>query len=77
MTSNVDGHSWALSAIEDMKVPKIVTSLNKDFIPLTDAPVVVQQHNIPPQKFVLLSAQVKIPFPRSMPLLEFYAFSMS
>lgn len=59
MTSNVDGHSWALCAIEEMKVPKIVTPLNKDFIPLTDSPVVVQQHNIPPQKFVLLSAQVK------------------
>ncbi|KAI5624469.1 nuclear pore complex protein Nup155 [Silurus asotus] len=57
MTSNVDGHSWALSAIEEMKVPKIVTPLNKDIIPLTDSPVVVQQHNIPPQKFVLLSAQ--------------------
>ncbi|MCI4388036.1 hypothetical protein PGIGA_G00080920 [Pangasianodon gigas] len=57
MTSNVDGHSWALCAIEEMKVPKIVTPLNRDFIPLTDSPVVVQQHNIPPQKFVLLSAQ--------------------
>uniref|UniRef100_A0A4W4F627 Nuclear pore complex protein Nup155 n=1 Tax=Electrophorus electricus TaxID=8005 RepID=A0A4W4F627_ELEEL len=57
MTSNIDGHSWALSAIEEIKVPKILTPLNKDFIPLTDSPVVVQQHNIPPQKFVLLSAQ--------------------
>lgn len=63
MTSNIDGHSWALSAIEEMKVPKIVTPLNKDFIPLTDSPVVVQQHNIPPQKFVLLSAQVQISLP--------------
>ncbi|XP_076842691.1 nuclear pore complex protein Nup155 isoform X2 [Brachyhypopomus gauderio] len=57
MTSNIDGHSWALSAIEEIKVPRIVTPLNKDFVPLTDSPVVVQQHNIPPQKFVLLSAQ--------------------
>lgn len=59
MTSNVDGHSWALCAIEETKVPKIVTPLNRDFIPLTDPPVVVQQHNVPPQKFVLLSAQVQ------------------
>lgn len=59
MTLNVDGHSWALCAIEEMKVPKIVTPLNKDLIPLTDSPVVVQQHNVSPQKFVLLSAQVK------------------
>uniref|UniRef100_A0A3B4DYM4 Nuclear pore complex protein Nup155 n=1 Tax=Pygocentrus nattereri TaxID=42514 RepID=A0A3B4DYM4_PYGNA len=57
MTSNIDGHTWALCALEDTKAPKIVTPLNKDFIPLTDSPVVVQQHNIPPQKFVLLSAQ--------------------
>uniref|UniRef100_A0A673ZGX3 Nuclear pore complex protein Nup155 n=1 Tax=Salmo trutta TaxID=8032 RepID=A0A673ZGX3_SALTR len=45
MMSNVDGHSWALCAIEEEKVP------------LTDTPVVVQQHNVPPQKFVLLSAK--------------------
>ncbi|KAL7848307.1 hypothetical protein AOLI_G00230250 [Acnodon oligacanthus] len=57
MTSNIDGHTWALCALEDTKAPKILTPLNKDFIPLTDSPVVVQQHNIPPQKFVLLSAQ--------------------
>ncbi|KAI4892114.1 hypothetical protein NFI96_017898 [Prochilodus magdalenae] len=57
MTSNIDGHSWALCSLEDTKAPKILTPLNKDFIPLTDSPVVVQQHNIPPQKFVLLSAQ--------------------
>uniref|UniRef100_A0A8B9HM25 Nucleoporin 155 n=1 Tax=Astyanax mexicanus TaxID=7994 RepID=A0A8B9HM25_ASTMX len=57
MTSNIDGHSWALCSIDDAKSPRILTPLNKDFIPLTDSPVVVQQHNIPPQKFVLLSAQ--------------------
>ncbi|KAL6472326.1 hypothetical protein MHYP_G00185140 [Metynnis hypsauchen] len=57
MTSNIDGHTWALCALEDTKARKNVTLLNKDFIPLTDSPVVVQQHNIPPQKFVLLSAQ--------------------
>ncbi|XP_036451046.1 nuclear pore complex protein Nup155 [Colossoma macropomum] len=57
MTSNIDGHTWALCALEDTKAPKILTPLNKDFIPITDSPVVVQQHNIPPQKFVLLSAQ--------------------
>ncbi|XP_030624241.1 nuclear pore complex protein Nup155 [Chanos chanos] len=57
MTVNVDGHSWALCAIEDAKAPKILTPLNKELIPLTDSPVVVQQHNTPPQKFVLLSAQ--------------------
>lgn len=67
MTSNVDGHSWALCTIEEMKVPKIVTPLNKDLIPLTDSPVVVQQHNIPPQKFVLLSAQVKKKTKKQLP----------
>lgn len=55
--SNVDGHSWALCAIEEEKAPKISTPLNKDQVPLTDTPVVVQQHNVPPQKFVLLSAK--------------------
>ncbi|CAB1318328.1 unnamed protein product, partial [Coregonus sp. 'balchen'] len=51
------GHSWALCAIEEEKAPKISTPLNKDQVPLTDSPVVVQQHNVPPQKFVLLSAK--------------------
>lgn len=74
MTLNVDGHSWALCAIEEMRVPKIITPLNKDLIPLTDSPVVVQQHNVPPQKFILLSAQVNILFPKYTPLLVFYAF---
>lgn len=58
MTTRVDGHSWALSAIDEFKVQKIVTPLNKDIIPITDSPVVVQQHMLPPKKFVLLSAQV-------------------
>ncbi|XP_062269095.1 nuclear pore complex protein Nup155 [Platichthys flesus] len=57
MTSNVDGHSWALCALNEEKPTKIFTPLNKDQIPITDSPVVVQQHNIPPQKFVLLSAK--------------------
>ncbi|XP_061119630.1 nuclear pore complex protein Nup155 isoform X2 [Conger conger] len=57
MTMHIDGHSWCLCAIEDTKASKISTPLNKDLIPLTDSPVVVQQHNIPPQKFVLLSAK--------------------
>lgn len=58
MTVNVDGHSWALCSVEEVTSSKVITPLNKDFIPLTDSPLVVQQHNIPPQKFVLLSAQV-------------------
>lgn len=62
MTTRVDGHSWALSAIDEFKVQKIVTPLNKDVIPITDSPVVVQQHMLPPKKFVLLSAQVSITF---------------
>lgn len=66
MTSNVDGHPWVLCAIEDTKVPKLVTPLNKDLIPVTDSPVVVQQHNIPPQKYVLLSAQVNVFSPKVM-----------
>ncbi|XP_034458801.1 nuclear pore complex protein Nup155 isoform X2 [Hippoglossus hippoglossus] len=57
MMSNVDGHSWALCALNEEKPTKIYTPLNKEQIPLTDSPVVVQQHNIPPQKFVLLSAK--------------------
>jgi len=59
MTTRVDGHSWALSAIDELKVDKIITPLNKDHIPITDSPVVVQQHMLPPKKFVLLSAQVR------------------
>uniref|UniRef100_A0A8C8GPQ0 Nuclear pore complex protein Nup155 n=1 Tax=Oncorhynchus tshawytscha TaxID=74940 RepID=A0A8C8GPQ0_ONCTS len=62
MMSNVDGHSWALCAIEEEKAPKISTPLNKDQVPLTDTPVVVQQHNVPPQKFVLVSAKVQSRF---------------
>lgn len=58
MTTRVDGHSWALSAIDELKVDKIITPLNKDHIPITDSPIVVQQHMLPPKKFVLLSAQV-------------------
>uniref|UniRef100_A0A6Q2XKF0 Nuclear pore complex protein Nup155 n=1 Tax=Esox lucius TaxID=8010 RepID=A0A6Q2XKF0_ESOLU len=57
MMSNVDGHTWALCAINEEKPPKISTPLNRDQVPLTDSPVVVQQHNVPPQKFVLLTAK--------------------
>ena len=59
MLSNVDGHSWALCALNEERQTKIFTPLNKEQIPITDSPVVVQQHNVPPQKFVLLSAKVK------------------
>lgn len=59
MMSNIDGHSWALCAISEERPSKIFTPLNKEQIPITDSPVVVQQHNIPQQKFVLLSAKVK------------------
>uniref|UniRef100_A0A8C6MDC4 Nucleoporin 155 n=1 Tax=Nothobranchius furzeri TaxID=105023 RepID=A0A8C6MDC4_NOTFU len=55
--SNVDGHSWALCEINEEKPPKILTPLNREQIPITDSPVVVQQHNVPPQKFVLLTAK--------------------
>lgn len=58
MMSNVDGHSWALCALNEERPIKIFTPLNKELIPITDSPVVVQQHNVPPQKFVLLSAKV-------------------
>uniref|UniRef100_A0A667YWM0 Nuclear pore complex protein Nup155 n=1 Tax=Myripristis murdjan TaxID=586833 RepID=A0A667YWM0_9TELE len=57
MMSNVDGHSWTLCAINEERQDRITTPLNKDLIPITDSPVVVQQHNIPSQKFVLLSAK--------------------
>lgn len=60
MMSNVDGHSWTLCAINEERQDRITTPLNKDLIPITDSPVVVQQHNIPSQKFVLLSAKVKV-----------------
>lgn len=59
MVSNVDGHTWALCAVEEERPSKVLTLQNKEHIPITDSPVVVQQHNIPPQKFVLLSAKVE------------------
>ncbi|KAF2984648.1 hypothetical protein EK904_012569 [Melospiza melodia maxima] len=68
MTTRVDGHSWALSAIDEFKVQKIVTPLNKDIIPITDSPVVVQQHMLPPKKFVLLSAQGSVMFHKLRPV---------
>ncbi|NXP86500.1 NU155 protein, partial [Passerina amoena] len=68
MTTRVDGHSWALSAIDEFKVQKIVTPLNKDVIPITDSPVVVQQHMLPPKKFVLLSAQGSVMFHKLRPV---------
>ncbi|XP_037120775.1 nuclear pore complex protein Nup155 [Syngnathus acus] len=57
MMSNIDGHTWAISAINEEKPSRICTPLNKEMIPVTDSPVVVLQHNTPPQKFVLLSAK--------------------
>ncbi|KFQ41859.1 Nuclear pore complex protein Nup155, partial [Nestor notabilis] len=68
MTTRVDGHSWALSAIDEFKVQKIVTPLNKDIIPITDSPVVVQQHMLPSKKFVLLSAQGSFMFHKLRPV---------
>uniref|UniRef100_A0A8C6YMQ4 Nucleoporin 155 n=1 Tax=Nothoprocta perdicaria TaxID=30464 RepID=A0A8C6YMQ4_NOTPE len=68
MTTRVDGHSWALSAIDDFKIQKIITPLNKDIIPITDSPVVVQQHMLPPKKFVLLSAQGSFMFHKLRPV---------
>ncbi|XP_010007023.1 PREDICTED: nuclear pore complex protein Nup155 isoform X2 [Chaetura pelagica] len=68
MTTRVDGHSWALSAIDEFKVQKIVTPLNKDIVPITDSPVVVQQHMLPPKKFVLLSAQGSFMFHKFRPV---------
>ncbi|XP_053153166.1 nuclear pore complex protein Nup155 [Hemicordylus capensis] len=67
-TTSVDGHSWALSAIDEQKVQKIITPLNKDLIPITDYPVVVQQHMLPPKKFVLLSAQGSFMFHKLRPV---------
>jgi len=58
MTVNVDGHSWALCSVDENRSPRILSALNKDLIPVTESPLVVQQHSVPPQKFVLLSAQV-------------------
>uniref|UniRef100_A0A7M4FH37 Nuclear pore complex protein Nup155 n=1 Tax=Crocodylus porosus TaxID=8502 RepID=A0A7M4FH37_CROPO len=68
MTTRVDGHSWALSSIDEFKVQKIITPLNKDIIPITDSPVVVQQHMLPPKKFVLLSAQGSFMFHKLRPV---------
>uniref|UniRef100_A0A803T7F9 Nuclear pore complex protein Nup155 n=1 Tax=Anolis carolinensis TaxID=28377 RepID=A0A803T7F9_ANOCA len=68
MKTPVDGHSWALSEIDVQKTQKIITPLNKDLIPVTDYPVVVQQHMIPPKKFVLLSAQGSFMFHKLRPV---------
>ncbi|KAM3938778.1 nuclear pore complex protein Nup155 isoform 1-T1 [Leptodactylus fuscus] len=57
VTVAIDGHSWTLASIDDVKVEKVVTPLNKDFIPVTDPPVMTRQHIVPPRKFVLLSAK--------------------
>ncbi|XP_066473036.1 nuclear pore complex protein Nup155 isoform X2 [Tiliqua scincoides] len=67
-TTAIDGHSWALSAIDEQRVQKILTPLNKDLIPITDYPVVVQQHMLPPKKFVLLSAQGSFMFHKLRPV---------
>ncbi|XP_072227693.1 nuclear pore complex protein Nup155 [Leuresthes tenuis] len=68
MMSNVDGHSWALCSITEERPPKIFTPLNRELIPITDTPMVVQQHNIPPQKFVLLSAKGSYIFQKLRPV---------
>uniref|UniRef100_A0A667H0E7 Nuclear pore complex protein Nup155 n=1 Tax=Lynx canadensis TaxID=61383 RepID=A0A667H0E7_LYNCA len=52
----------------ELKVDKIITPLNKDHIPITDSPVVVQQHMLPPKKFVLLSAQGSLMFHKLRPV---------
>ncbi|KAM9820794.1 nuclear pore complex protein Nup155 [Neosynchiropus ocellatus] len=57
MMSTIDGLTWAVCPINEVRPTKISTPLNRDLIPVTDSPVVVQQHNMPPQKFVLLSAK--------------------
>uniref|UniRef100_A0AAY4CWY0 Nuclear pore complex protein Nup155 n=1 Tax=Denticeps clupeoides TaxID=299321 RepID=A0AAY4CWY0_9TELE len=68
MTMHVNGHSWALSAIEETAAPKNTSPLNKDSIPLADPPVVVQEHNVSPQKFVLLSAKGSLIFHKLRPV---------
>ncbi|XP_020651332.3 nuclear pore complex protein Nup155 [Pogona vitticeps] len=68
MKTSVDGHSWALSAVDEQKVQKILSPLNKDSIPITDYPVVVQQHMLPPKKFVVLSAQGSFMFHKLRPV---------
>ncbi|XP_057697653.1 nuclear pore complex protein Nup155-like isoform X3 [Corythoichthys intestinalis] len=57
MISHIDGHILAFSAISEKRPAKICTPLNKEVIPITDPPMVVLQHNIPSQKFVLLSTK--------------------
>ncbi|KAG8599029.1 hypothetical protein GDO81_002854 [Engystomops pustulosus] len=57
VTVAVDGHSWTLASIDEVKVEKVITPLNKDLVPVTDPPVMTRQHIIPPKKFVLLSAK--------------------
>ncbi|XP_072272710.1 nuclear pore complex protein Nup155 [Pyxicephalus adspersus] len=57
VTIPVDGHSWALSSIDEGQVEKITTPLNKDIIPVTDSPVIIRQHMVSAKKFVLLSAK--------------------
>ncbi|XP_063310057.1 nuclear pore complex protein Nup155 [Pelobates fuscus] len=64
----VDGHSWAVSAIDEIKPEKIVTPLNSEIIPITDSPVLFQQHMVPPKKFVLLSAQGSLIFSKLRPV---------
>ncbi|XP_053557191.1 nuclear pore complex protein Nup155 [Bombina bombina] len=68
VTVRIDGHTWALSAIDEIKVEKIVTPLNNDVIPVTNSPILIQQHMLPPRKFVLLSAQGSHIFHRLRPV---------
>ncbi|XP_073400058.1 nuclear pore complex protein Nup155 isoform X1 [Dendrobates tinctorius] len=57
VTVAIDGHSWTLHPIDEVKVEKVITPLNMDLIPVTDPPVMTRQHVVPPKKFVLLSAK--------------------
>ncbi|XP_041042883.1 nuclear pore complex protein Nup155 isoform X1 [Carcharodon carcharias] len=57
MMASIDGHSWALSSIDQSPLQKIITPLNKERVPLTDPPVVIVQHLTPPKRFILLTAQ--------------------
>uniref|UniRef100_A0A8C5LJD4 Nuclear pore complex protein Nup155 n=2 Tax=Leptobrachium leishanense TaxID=445787 RepID=A0A8C5LJD4_9ANUR len=68
MTAPVDGHSWAVSLVDEMKPDKIVTPLNREIIPATDSPILFQQHMMPAKKFVLLSAQGSYIFQKLRPV---------
>ncbi|NXH16466.1 NU155 protein, partial [Bucco capensis] len=68
VSTRVAGHSWALAAAKELRMEKIVTPLNKDMVPIPEAPMAVQQHMLPPRKFVLLSAQGSFLFHKLRPV---------